>query len=114
MEVLEPRWGAIAIDYKNGAFGAVSNKRSKEAARKQAISSCIRNGGAQDACVKDSVVYSNKCGVVVESADFTVFFTGEEQTRTKLDALWACDHHSQMQCEILYAECSYEAKVRVR
>lgn len=114
VDVWEDRWGAVAVDYSNGAFGTASNARNKEQARKAAIKRCADNGGGAGACAESVVEYRNKCGIVVESADFTVLFTGEDKAKTSLDALWACDQRSEHQCSILFAECSYPVSVRIR
>lgn len=102
MHYWAPRWGAIAFDGAEDAYGAVDGLRTERKARKKALAKCRAMGGKN--C--DVASYYDQCGALVVGDGRYVRKAGP----TDLDAVGAALARCQevdKNCRLIYAGCSY-------
>jgi hypothetical protein len=100
VERWEDRWGAIAIDEKNGVAGAVTDSKTKRSAQKEAIAECMKRGG--NGC-KVSIAYVNQCAVIIagdHASNSVHAATVEEASRIGMEA---CRARNESSCRVYYS-----------
>lgn len=102
------RWGAIAVDGKQGALGGVEGLRSRRKAEKAAIQACQRNGGS--AC-EVLGAYDNQCGALAWGIGKANVFTALNTQEADRGALAECAKGAK-DCKIYYSACSYAERIR--
>jgi hypothetical protein len=107
--VWEDRWGAIAMDFENGAAGGTVNGTTKKDATQIATQRCVDSGGAHCSIV---VAFVNQCAAVAQKPEGGVISSGTaaEAPEASERAINRCgDSHT---CKVLYSLCSYAVRVR--
>lgn len=104
----ETRWGAIAIDFREGKIGTASTMSSKRGAEKDALSDCRSNGGT--AC-KLALSYHNQCGVMAWGESYATTESAETLEQASARAIRSCSAKSS-DCQIYYSDCSLAERVR--
>ena len=106
--IWESRWGAIAVDFKKGAYGSVSAKGSKRQAQREARKSCRSSGGGKDC--KISLTYFNQCGVMARGDAYAVTQGAGSIDDASRIAVERCSEHTQ-NCRIVLSGCSFPVRV---
>ncbi|SFK98586.1 protein of unknown function [Lysobacter sp. cf310] len=102
------RWGAIATDGANAAFGAASDIPRKRAAQKEALAQCKARGG--QACKVD-LVYYNQCAVMI-TGDFKYLSQGAESVRVATEVGMKRCGELDAGCRVYYSGCSLPVRIR--
>lgn len=102
------RWGAIATDGANTAFGAASDMPRKRAAQKEALTRCKADGGAS--CRVD-LVYYNQCAVMI-TGDSKYLSQGAESVRVATEVGLKRCNELDAGCRVYYSGCSLPVRIR--
>lgn len=103
----ETRWGAVAAG--GGGFGAAKNASSRRQAMKEAQAVCLKNN--QGKGCGSLMTYHDECFAVASGDTFGLGFESPDIEQAKQGVLAACSKKSTG-CVVIYAECSYPARVR--
>jgi len=105
----EHRWGAIAIDLSNLAFGGAANKRSPEEAAGAALINCERAGGT-DCNLKTP--HADQCAALVQGKSY--FATAYDHTESEaiIAAMKRCQGAKDPDCHAIYVACSPPVRIQ--
>jgi hypothetical protein len=105
----EDQWGAVAMDYANGASGSVSNSPTKERATRSAIVDCKGQGGTS---CEIMLTFRNQCAAIVQRSDGGFFYgaTAAEKQDAESRAIVKCGHGTV--CNVLYSQCNYPVRTQ--
>ena len=106
--VWEDRWGAIALDYGNGASGAIDNGTSKQNASRGALEQCAQRGGAH---CDVAIAFVNQCAAIAQKPGGGVVSSGTaaEARDAESRALARCGDGT---CKLLGTVCTYAVRTQ--
>lgn len=107
----EDRWGAIAIDDRDGGvgLGAAEMMATERKAKKAALGECRAKGGTSCRVI---LAYYNQCGVVVAGdAGWNSTSAGSVDEATKR-SFEKCKKSGLKNCKAYYSNCSLAERVR--
>lgn len=106
--VWEDRWGAIAMDYGNGAAGGVKDGVTEQDATHRAMERCMGSGGTQ---CHLTISFMNQCVAVAQKANSGAVSTATaaEQPEATERVLKRCDDNT---CKVVYEFCVHAARVK--
>lgn len=96
------RWGAVATDKENGAFGASDSIADKRRAEKKALKQCRKNNGTS---CEVRLLYADGCAAVVHGKEWSYFQSHKYRDTAIETALNRC-RQKDSECEITYVACS--------
>ncbi|UZW58857.1 DUF4189 domain-containing protein [Lysobacter enzymogenes] len=100
------RWGAIATDESNGAFGAAEWFARKDNAERKALKECRKNRGI-DCAIK--FTYTNECVSVITGARMNYFQSSVSDQAAISHGLRRCQEDDS-DCKVFYVGCSLPRK----
>lgn len=100
------RWGAIATDESNGAFGTAEWIARKDGAEKKALKECRKNRGI-DCAIK--FTYTNECVSVITGARMNYFQSSVSDQAAISHGLRRCQKDDS-DCKVFYVGCSLPRK----
>lgn len=106
-QVWEPRWGAISIG--GGGWGAVTDMRSENQAKKAAIRQCKQSATSSGSKCK-AFTYYNQCAVIAWGATGYIFQGAVDLATASSLGMQKCNA-KHAECEIYYSGCSYPKRV---
>lgn len=101
------RWGAIAVDNVQSAWGYFDGAPNKRRAAEAAVESCKRNGGKK---CKVYISYHNQCGALASGDDRITTFSAPESGLAELEAVKSCSEKTG-NCAVIHSGCSYPQKI---
>ena len=105
------RWGAIAIDYNNGAAGGANKNATKSDATQLATERCMHAGGIH---CEIAVSFVNQCAAIAQKSGRGLLYpataanTAADEAATRAIAI--CGDIAE--CKIVSSLCSYAVRVR--
>jgi hypothetical protein len=96
-------WGAIAYSKKDKAYGWSSGLNDREAAKKEAMQKCVKNGGK--GC-EWWAIYENECGAVAIDGSITTWGSAYLRKDAQATALLECQKAGGKNCTIQVWACS--------
>ena len=110
------RWGAIYYNAANRAIGvSENNTKGEEDARREALESCIKNGGGKNPIARSGkgcrpiTEFMNRCGAIAIGGDIGKGGAGggsdPSLKKAEEKALLTCSKYSN-ECTIRYSGCS--------
>ncbi|WP_425477345.1 DUF4189 domain-containing protein [Lysobacter capsici] len=105
------RWGAIAIDDRDGGvgLGTAQMMTTERKAKKTALDECRAKGGTSCRVI---LAYYNQCGVVVAGdAGWNSTSAGSVGEATKR-SFEKCEKSGLKNCKVYYSNCSLAERVR--
>lgn len=96
------RWGAVATDKSNGAFGAADTVATRKKAISKAVKLCRKNKGV-DCQIR--LVYRNECASMVSGQHWDIFHTAASREEAISIASSRCQQKDNG-CKVVYAACS--------
>jgi hypothetical protein len=107
--VWEERWGAIAMDYGNGAAGGVKDGATKQDATRRAIERCTGSGGTQ---CELTIAFENQCVAVAQKSVSGAISTATAADSTEATArvLQRCGDGTV--CKVVYEFCVRPVRVK--
>lgn len=100
------RWGAIATDESNGAFGTSEWVARKAAAEKKALKQCKKNQGI-DCAIK--YTYRNECVSVITGKKMNYFQSNVSEEVAISYGMSRCQKEDS-DCKVFYVGCSLARK----
>lgn len=100
------RWGAIATDEANGAFGTSEWMTRKASAESKALKQCKKNQGVNCAI---KYAYRNECVSVITGTKFNYFQSNVSEEVAVAHGMKRCNEHDSG-CKIFYVGCSLARK----
>jgi len=106
--VWEDRWGAVSMDFENGAAGGTVEGATKNDAARLANARCAQSGGVHCNIV---VSFVNQCAAVAQKPEGGVISSGTaaEAPEASERAVARCGDNRS--CKVLYSLCSYAVRV---
>lgn len=104
----ETRWGTVAIDHENGAFGSAEAASTPRQAKRRAKAACKAQGGRN---CRVGEPYFNQCIAVAWGDAWISTYSAETVARASLLAVEDCSLHTG-DCQIFYSACSLPVRVR--
>lgn len=98
------RWGAIATDESNGAFGSSSRETSKQRAMKAAITACRKHEGKN---CKVKITYFNQCASVVMGTKSHFIQSDASMEQAIARGMTRCQNEDE-ECGVYYSACSFQ------
>lgn len=107
--VWEDRWGAIAIDYQNGAAGGAYKGASKDDAIQLAMQRCEHSGGTQ---CEVTVSFVNQCAAIAQKTSGGLVYpaTAADTNEASARALRKCGNSKD--CEVTSTLCANPVRVQ--
>jgi hypothetical protein len=109
--VWEDRWGAIAIDYTNGAAGGANKEATKSGATQLAVERCMHSGGTH---CEVTVSFVNQCAAIAQKAGRGLVYpataANSEADEAARRAITKCGDSSE--CKVVASLCSYAVRVQ--
>ena len=102
------RWGAIAVDFSAGKFGAGRATTTRRKAEREALKECKSEGGKN--CEID-ITYFNQCGVIAWGSIYAATASAGTKEEASARALANCGKHAK-ECRIYHSDCSLPVRVR--
>lgn len=100
------RWGAIATDESNGAFGVAEWVARKDNAERKALKECKKNRGV-DCAVK--FTYKNECVSVITGSRMNYFQSSISDQAAVSHGMSRCQKEDS-NCKVFYVGCSLARK----
>ncbi|MEI2429445.1 DUF4189 domain-containing protein [Lysobacter yananisis] len=97
------RWGAVATDKSNGAFGAADTVSERARAIKKAIKKCKDNKGVH---CEIRLIYRNECAAAVSGSGWDFFNSDPDRETAISTAVRRCEE-KDTDCKVVYTRCSY-------
>lgn len=101
--VWHSRWGAIASDKDNGAFGASDTVSDKQRAQKKAIKACRKNKGVN---CELRLTYYNGCASIASGKQWEFYQSEKSREQAISLGLQRCSQEDS-ECKITYVACSH-------
>ena len=109
----EDRWGAIAIDYNNGAAGGANKAVTKGAATRVAVERCMHSGGIH---CEIAVSFVNQCAAIAQKSGRGLLYpatsANTEADEAAKRAITKCGGSAK--CKIVSSLCSYAVRAQQR
>ncbi|WP_373423397.1 DUF4189 domain-containing protein [Variovorax paradoxus] len=108
-EVWQDRYGAIYLDWTQGALGTSSNMASRPAAETAALADCKARGGV--GC-KQLNSYRNSCAAF--SAADAGYASASDRTldAAKQASMEECKNKGNTKCHVYYTDCSQPVRIQ--
>jgi hypothetical protein len=108
-EIWQDRYGAIYLDWTQGALGTSSNMASRPAAETAALADCKARGGV--GC-KQLNSYRNTCAAF--SAADAGYASASDRTldAAKQASMEECKNKGNTNCHVYYTDCSQPIRIR--
>lgn len=105
----EDRWGAIAIDYQNGAAGGADKGRSEDEAIQLAMQRCEHSGGTR---CEVTVSFVNQCAAIVQKTGGGLVYpaTAADTNEATARAFRKCGNGEA--CKVKATLCTYAVRVQ--
>lgn len=105
------RWGAIAIDNRDGGagLGVAQMSNSERKAKRVAMDECLAKGGQR---CKVILTYRNQCGVVVAGDAGWNSMSAESIDKASELGIERCEKDGLKGCRVYYSNCSFAERVR--
>ncbi|QWP75709.1 DUF4189 domain-containing protein [Lysobacter sp. K5869] len=100
------RWGAIATDESNGAFGVAEWVARKDSAERKALKECKKNRGV-DCAIK--FTYKNECVSVITGSRMNYFQSSISDQAAISHGMSRCKMDDS-DCKVFYVGCSLARK----
>lgn len=104
----EDRWGAVSMDFDNGAAGGTVVGRTMNDAARLANARCAQSGGVHCNIV---VSFVNQCAAVAQKPEGGVISSGTAADAPEASERAVARCGDNRSCKVLYSLCSYAVRV---
>lgn len=107
--VWEDRWGAIAIDYANGAAGGANKSTTKGDAVQLAVERCTHSGGIH---CEVTASFVNQCAAIAQKSGRGLVYpaAAADPDEAARRAISKCGDTTE--CKVVVSLCSYPVRVQ--